>query len=111
MSTPLEKDDQAASSYRGGSLTGSSESELKRLREHIDEADRELLRTLAERLEFVVQIGKLKRQEGLEVRDEKRRSDVISSRIYNGRNLGISEELVRKLFEAILDHAETLEKK
>jgi len=86
-------------------------SELDKLRTRIDEADNELLRTLAERLKFVVQIGKLKQQEGLEARDEKRRSEVLSSRISTGENLGISGEFVRKLFEAILNHAETLEKK
>ena len=86
-------------------------SELEKLRGRIDEADKELLRTLAERFKSVVQIGELKKEEGLKPRDEKRRSEVLSSRVSTGKNLGISGELVHKIFEAILDYAEKLEKK
>src|SRR3989338_198550 len=109
MSTPLENDDSSTTPPKGSSLTGSSE--LERLRAEIDAEDKELLLALAERLKSVVEIGKLKQEKGLEVRDEKRRNEVMSSRIAVAKDLGISEEAARKIFEVILDHSETLEKK
>ena len=109
MSTPLEKDGQAVSQSRSGSLTGSSE--LDELRKKIDETDRNLLRILAERMWFVDKIGAYKRANGLEARDEKRRAEVLTARVGAGKTLGIAEDVIRKLFETILDYSETREKK
>src|SRR3989344_7590213 len=109
MSTPLEKDEQAVSPSRGSSLTGSSE--LEQLREKIDETDRNLLRIFAERMGLVDKIGTYKRENGLEARDEKRRAEVLAARVSTGKDLGIAENVVRKLFEIILDYSETREKK
>ncbi len=92
-------------------LVSMADTQLDRLRARIDEADKELLRSLSERLKYVEQIGEYKRENELEVRDEKRRSEVLTSRISSGKNLGIAADLVRKIFEAILDHSEDIEKK
>lgn len=88
-----------------------SSDKLKHLREHIDQTDKEIVQALAERMMLVEQIGMHKKEMGLEIRDEKRREEVLRSRIELGKKCGLSEELVRKLFEEILDHSEEIEKK
>ena len=85
-------------------------SELEKLREHIDQTDKELLQALAERMMLVQQIGTYKKGQGLDVRDEKRRAEVLSSRVALAKKYGLSEELVGKFFEIILDQAEDQEK-
>src|SRR3989338_6120041 len=107
MSPPLEKDGQAVSPSRGSSITGSSE--LEQLRQKIDETDRNLLRIVAERIGLVDKIGAYKRENGLEARDEKRRAEVLTARVSTGKDLGIAEDVIRKLFEIILDYSETRE--
>ncbi len=86
-------------------------SELEQLRQKIDETDQSLLRILAERMGLVDKIGAYKRENGLEVRDEKRRAEVLTARVSTGKSLGIAENVIRKLFETILDYSETREKK
>ena len=92
-------------------MIGRMSSELDDLRKKIDETDQSLLRIFAERMWFVDKIGAYKREKGLEARDEKRRAEVLSARVAAGKALGIAENVVRKLFEIILDYSETREKK
>ena len=89
----------------------SSDDKLKQLRDAIDKADNSLVLLLAMRMELVKEIGIYKRERKMAVRDEKRRNEVLTSRIAQGKELGLSEELIRKLFEEILDSAEEIEKK
>ena len=92
-------------------MIGHMSSELEQLRKKIDETDQNLLRILAERMGLVDKIGAYKRENGLPVRDEKRRAEVLSARVGAGKALGIAEDVIRKLFEIILDYSETREKK
>ena len=89
----------------------SSDDKLRQLRGAIDKADISLVTLLALRTELVKEIGAHKHKHGMAVRDEKRRNEVLASRIAHGKKLGLSEELVRILFEKILDSAEKVEGK
>ncbi len=52
-------------------------SELKRLRERIDEIDKEIISLLEKRLEIAQKIGKIKARASLPIQDEKREKEVL----------------------------------
>ena len=84
---------------------------LDQMRSRIDELDAVILDKLAERMKVVDDIGAYKRENELDARDEKRRNEVASDRMSRGKSRGLSGELVRKIFDAILDYAEERERK
>jgi chorismate mutase len=87
----------------------SSDEKLAELRAAIDKADESLITVLGLRLELVREIGKLKREHKLEVRDEKRRAEVMQSRAKVAKKYNVSEQLINKLYESILNEAESIE--
>lgn len=88
----------------------SSNNKLRQLRDAIDKTDNSLINLLALRSELVKKIGAYKREHKIPVRDEKRRTEVLTSCIKQGEKAGLPEELIRELFEEILNNAEELEK-
>ncbi len=85
--------------------------ELERLREKIDEADRELLDALSKRMRLVEDVGALKRKEQLEIEDTERWNKLLHERLSWASSLGLPTELIRHIFELIHKAAIALEKK
>lgn len=85
--------------------------ELRRLREQIDDADRDLLDALGKRMKLVQDVGEYKKAHELDVSDSARERDVMSTRSSWGANRGLSSGFVRELFERIIKHAKELQKK
>jgi len=79
---------------------------LDLLRNKIDTLDRQLLETLAERMEVVSEIAAMKKQIGMSVLQMDRWSGIFETRTENGLQLGLSEDLIRRLIELV--HLESI---
>jgi chorismate mutase len=86
------------------------DAELRHLRERIDDADRELIDALSERMKIIEQIGTYKKKHGLHVYDAARQKEVLSKCIERGRSRGLTGNLVRAIFESILKYSKELQK-
>lgn len=83
--------------------------EIERLRDRIDEIDRELVKLLNERALCAEEIGKIKVRLGMEVYSPEREKQVMQNVSTN--NPGpLSDEAVRRLFERIIDESRSLER-
>ena len=74
---------------------------LAALRSEIDDIDDELLQLLARRMNVSSKIGEHKKQEGLTVVQMDRWKQVLADHLSTGENLGLPDELIEKVFEAI----------
>ena len=74
---------------------------LSALRSEIDDIDDELLQLLARRMNVSSQIGEYKRGKGLTVVQMDRWKQILSEHLATGERLGLSKELINKVFEAI----------
>lgn len=86
--------------------TEKADQELRLLRLQIDQADQELLRLLAVRLDVVRQIAEVKSQSNWAVFQPKRWEALLSNRLEAARGLGLCDDFVKELFEKI--HAESV---
>ena len=80
---------------------GSVEGELAGLRGEIDDIDAELLQLLARRMEVSARIGEYKKQNNVTVVQMDRWKQVLSDHIAVGASLGLDQELINVVFEAI----------
>ena len=90
------------------------EQELQALRDKIDEIDSKLIREivdlLVDRTPEEREIGNLKKENHQDIRNEKRRREVVQH-WKNGAGRGVSLELMGEIANAIVDEAERIEKK
>ncbi len=77
-------------------------SEVGRLRKEIEGIDRELIRLLARRFEQVRRLGPCKEREGVSIEDPARERELDRLHGQLARQLGLSEELVARIFQAVL---------
>ena len=74
---------------------------LAALRSEIDDIDDELLQLLARRMNVASQIGAHKKEKGLTIVQMDRWKQILSDHLETGKELGLSPELIEKVFEAI----------
>ena len=74
---------------------------LSALRSEIDDIDDELLQLLARRMNVSSQIGEYKKEKGLTVVQMDRWKQILAEHLDTGNELGLSKELIEKVFEAI----------
>ncbi len=74
---------------------------LAALRSEIDDIDAELLQLLARRMNVSSQIGAYKKEKGLTVVQMDRWKQILANHLQTGEELGLSKELINKVFEAI----------
>lgn len=79
---------------------------LTLMREQIDSLDRELIDILARRMDVCRQVGQLKKARNMPVVQTSRLDAIISSRLAQARDMGISPECMRAILTAI--HAESV---
>ena len=78
-------------------------------RNRIDELDLELIRTLNERAQCAIEIGKIKRKRDIAIYDPLREEEIIRMMIEH--NSGpLDEQGVRRLFERIIDESRRIER-
>ena len=87
-------------SLRSSQATG-DDPVLAALRSEIDDIDDELLQLLARRMNVASQIGEYKKQKGLTVVQMERWKQILANHLETGNELGLSQELISKVFEAI----------
>ncbi|MBS9767909.1 MAG: bifunctional 3-deoxy-7-phosphoheptulonate synthase/chorismate mutase type II [Flavobacteriaceae bacterium] len=81
---------------------------LQALRSHIDIIDAELLDILEKRMQIANKIGTLKKEKNVAVLQNKRWNDILQKMVQQGKDKGLSEEFVVKIFKAI--HQESINK-
>ncbi len=86
------------------------EKTLDALRNEIDVIDKELLHILGKRMVIVGQIGKLKKEKNIKLRDEERWQNVLMRIKDIATKQNLSEDLVKKIYEEIHKAALTIEK-
>ncbi|MBR7006118.1 MAG: prephenate dehydrogenase/arogenate dehydrogenase family protein [Candidatus Methanomethylophilaceae archaeon] len=79
--------------------------ELDALRDEIRRKDVEIARLVAERTEIAKEIGRVKRREGLPIRNVAVEGAVIDRYLENGRSCGLSDEVSRSLASAVIKEA------
>lgn len=81
--------------------TGNVERDLASLRGEIDDIDSELLQLLARRMEVSAQIGEYKRSHNVTVVQMDRWKKILEDHVATGEEMGLSPELINKVFESI----------
>jgi chorismate mutase len=71
------------------------------LRQQIDDCDHELLAVLARRMSVSREIGRFKKAHNLRVVQPARYQDVMKARLEEGRQLGLDEDFIQRLMQAI----------
>ncbi|MCK5781544.1 MAG: bifunctional 3-deoxy-7-phosphoheptulonate synthase/chorismate mutase type II [Flavobacteriales bacterium] len=78
------------------------------LRKQIDELDHQLIAMLSQRMDVAKQIGEVKKESNVAVLQASRWDDIVHDRKNMGKDKGLSEEFIRRVFEAI--HQESINK-
>ena len=81
--------------------TGSVEHDLASLRGEIDDIDSELLQLLARRMDISAQIGVYKKSHNVTVVQMDRWKKILDDHVATGKEIGLSPELINKVFEAV----------
>jgi chorismate mutase len=81
---------------------------LAELREQIDKLDDKLIHILEKRMKVVEEIGKHKKESNITILQSQRWDDIVRRRISLGSRMGLSEEFILKVFQAI--HQESINK-
>jgi chorismate mutase-like protein len=84
---------------------------LDDLRRDIDRVDEVLVRLLNERARCVCEVGRLKKEQGLEVYQPDREKEVLSHVRSIAAEGPLGPEAVARLFERIIDEARRLERR
>lgn len=75
------------------------------LRERIDAVDKQLLSLVADRARLIEEVGHLKRRHNIPMMQSSRVEDVYRSRTSFGVSLGLDEQLIRHLYDALLGYS------
>lgn len=74
---------------------------LDNLRKQIDIVDEKLLIFLAKRTTLVRKISKFKKSHNIPILDKDRRNKVLNAQLSKGEGLGLSKDLIKKLYSLI----------
>ena len=88
-----------------------SGSTLDDFRRDIDRVDEVLVRLLNERARCVCEVGRLKKEQGLEVYQPDREKEVLAHVRSIGEEGPLGSEAIARLFERIIDEARRLERR
>lgn len=80
-------------------------------RKQINALDQDLIVSLAKRMNIVRKIGKLKKEHGLAPLDEKRWQEVLESNTLKAQKLGLSKDVIKKMYRLIHKYSLEIEKK
>lgn len=83
---------------------------LSELRDRIDECDKKLVHLINERLKMCQEVGRIKNEHGIEIRDPEREREVVN------KALGVNEgpcppRVLEKVFRFFIEAAVALEEK
>ncbi len=84
--------------------------EIENLRQKIDSIEDSLISILNERAKYVLEIGKIKKAQGLPIADSKR-EEIILKRVAEKNPGPVSNEFMVDVFKKIIDESIKLESK
>lgn len=84
-------------------------SRLEELRRRIDALDEELVRLLSARAQCALEIGRVKKQAGMDVYQPAREAEVLAH-VQNVNGGPLDHGAIRRLFERVIDEARRLER-
>lgn len=84
--------------------------QLAKLREQIDETDKQLLALLAKRLTLVEQVGEVKNQHGLPIYVPEREATMLAARRAEAEKIGVSPNLIEDVLRRIMRESYANEK-
>lgn len=84
--------------------------ELEKLREKIDKLDEKLLKLLAQRLFLSKEIGEIKKNKNLKIRQTEREKDITKRMLGFGKKLGIKKGFVLSVIRLLLEESRNLQK-
>lgn len=79
--------------------------ELKTLRQQLDEIDQQILQALANRFALLRRIGVAKREQNVRVRDRIREQQLLQKIIALGKKIGVDVDLVQQIYQQILAYS------
>lgn len=82
---------------------------LESLRKRIDDLDEQLVRLLSARAEAALEVGRVKREAGIEIYQPTRETEVLAHVAAVNRG-PLDDGAIRRLFERIIDEARRLER-
>ena len=83
--------------------------EINTIREQIDKLDAEIVRLLNERADRALDIGSIKRRDGIPIYSPEREEQVLA--MVKEANQGkLTDDAIRRLFERIIDESRRLER-
>ena len=95
------KEEEQPSEKKASLILPEEQRDLAGLRSEIDDIDAELLQLLARRMDVSAQIGEYKKQNNVTVVQMDRWKKVLADHVTTGADLGLSEEMITEIFEAI----------
>lgn len=84
--------------------------ELFKIRKEIDKIDTDLLNLLVKRKKLTIEIGGYKLKNNLEVIQPAREKGMIAKRLALAKEYDLDDELIKKIFQAIIDNAVKIQK-
>lgn len=84
--------------------------DLEKLREGINESDKEMIGALAKRMKLIPLVAEYKKLKNLPRYQPQREKEVIESRRRIALEFGLSPELVEKIMELIIEDAHRIER-
>jgi len=82
--------------------------EIENLRQKLDLIEDKLISLLNERVKYVLEIGKIKREQGLPITDPKR-EEAILNRVAQKNTGPMSDEFVKEIFKKIIEESIKME--
>ncbi|MGH9782902.1 MAG: chorismate mutase [Terriglobia bacterium] len=79
-------------------------------RKKIDELDRSLVKLLNERARCAVEIGKIKRQNGLPIQEPHREQEVLRQ-AFRANEGPLTDQAIQRVFERIVEEGRALQKR
>ncbi len=83
---------------------------LENLRKQIDTVDEKILTLLSKRISIVRKIGKLKKENGIKLLDEKRWRQLLDSRLSKADSLDLPGTLIKEIYGFIHKYSLDIEK-
>lgn len=79
--------------------------DISSLRKEIDAIDGEIVRLISERTDLAAEIGKLKAEEKIPLRDEKREKEVIAKFREKAEERGLDGDTAEKIAKLLIEQA------
>jgi chorismate mutase len=83
---------------------------IPELRIEIDQIDRQILELVGRRLVLVMQVGEVKRGQGLDVYDPAREKDLLD-RVARAAAAPLTEAMAQRIFQCIIEESRNLEQR